>query len=75
MSLFSHDKNRAARWRQFMDGQCWKELEQMMDEIVKTATRDEDAIPTRELTVGIVAESRGVREGIRRIRMMINDIL
>lgn len=72
---FSHDKEKAAQWKNWMESPCWRELLEMMDEIKREATTDEDNVATKDLTVQLIAECRGVRKGLDRLKMRVLDIV
>ena len=46
----------------------------MIDEIKKDSVKDEDRVPTPELSIAVVGECRGVRKGLDKLLRQVEDI-
>ena len=70
-------KESAAAYRIMMQNPAWQDLLVQIDEIKAESVRDEDSIPTQDLTVALIAEGRGIRKGLdlflKRIEENAND--
>lgn len=65
----------ASRWRMWMENPCWDELEDLIDSIINESIADEDSITTDNLNIAVIAENRGIRKGLNKLRRQIDDIL
>lgn len=71
-------KDLAEAYRTMMDLAAWKDFEsRILNPIEANATKDEDAIPTMDLTmaIGRIGECRGKRWAIGSIKSSLNYIL
>lgn len=61
-------KELAASYHQLTLLYAWKDLSDLMDRIVQESNRQVDTCPTENLIVAVVAEARGFRKAVDKIR-------
>lgn len=71
-------KNQLAEsYRTMLEFAAWKDLMAQLESFEKRAIQDEDNIPLSDLgmAIGIIAQSRGIRDTVRRIRQHVDWIM
>lgn len=64
-----------AAWKIWTSNPCYSELISMIEDLMTESVADTDRISTPDLTVGAVAEQRGIRVGLKRLMDKIEDKL
>jgi hypothetical protein len=65
----------AIAYRQMCDMSAWKDLERLLEKMLKESNSQVDEVAIKDLTVADVAQSRGIRYVVGKIRRHIEEAL